>query len=99
VALGLMDEARWKQASVQMGAGDLLVLYTDGITEARSERNEFFGDERLLAAADACFETAGPAGPGAQEMQDAILDNVLQFAGSPQQSDDIALAVLMREAD
>jgi hypothetical protein len=29
----------------------------------------------------------------------AILDNVLQFAGSPQQSDDIALAVLMREAD
>jgi phosphoserine phosphatase RsbU/P len=97
VALGLMDDASWTRASAQVGAGDLLVLYTDGITEARSERDRFFSDERLLAAAEVCFDAAGAPGPTAQEMRDTILDYVLRFAGDAQQSDDIALVVLKRK--
>ena len=97
VALGLMDDASWTRASVQVGAGDLLVLYTDGITEARSEQDRFFSDERLLAAAEVCFDAAGAQGPTAQEMRDTILDYVLRFAGDAQQSDDIALVVLKRK--
>jgi sigma-B regulation protein RsbU (phosphoserine phosphatase) len=97
VALGLMDDASWKQASAQVGVGDLLVLYTDGITEARSEQDRFFSDERLLAAAEVCFDAAGAQGPTAQEMRDTILDYVLRFAGDAQQSDDIALVVLKRK--
>ena len=95
-ALGLMDDASWTRASVQVGAGDLLVLYTDGITEARSEQDRFFSDERLLAAAEVCFDAAGAPGPTAQEMRDTILDYVLRFAGDAQQSDDIALVVIKR---
>ncbi len=97
VALGLMDDGAWAPQSVQLAAGDRLVLYTDGITEARNGQNEFFGDERLLASAQACIDEAGPPGPTAQQLRDAILEDVLRFAGNAQQSDDIALAVLMRE--
>jgi sigma-B regulation protein RsbU (phosphoserine phosphatase) len=97
VALGLLDGMSWAEKTIQLAAGDLLVLYTDGITEARSERDELFGDERLLASVDACLATANLPELSARQVQDAILGDVLQFAGHAPQSDDIALAVLMRK--
>jgi sigma-B regulation protein RsbU (phosphoserine phosphatase) len=97
VALGLMEDASWAKESAVFAAGDLLVLYTDGITEAHNEHRQFFGVEGLLASARACFDSASPLGPTAEQMRDAILEDVLHFAGSMPQSDDIALAVLMRK--
>ena len=96
-ALGLLDNISWTRESVQFDPGDLLVLYTDGITEASNEREELFGDERLLTSVRACLDSANPRGPAAQQVQDTILGDVLRFAGSAPQSDDIALAVLVRE--
>ncbi|HET7620158.1 MAG TPA: SpoIIE family protein phosphatase [Vicinamibacterales bacterium] len=49
--LGVFPNATYEQAQVVLGPGDRLVLFTDGIIEARSEADEEFGDERLLAAA------------------------------------------------
>jgi sigma-B regulation protein RsbU (phosphoserine phosphatase) len=97
VALGLLDGASWAQQSVQLAHGDLLVLYTDGITEARNEQEELFGEERLLASVRVCLDAASPPGLTAQQVQDAILGDVLRFAGNAPQSDDFALAVLMRD--
>ena len=97
MALGLMDGASWRREAVQVAAGDSLVIYTDGITEARNEQKQFYGDERLLASARACFDAVAPSGLTAQQMRDAILSDVLRFAGSMPQSDDIALAVLLRK--
>ena len=96
-ALGLIDGMSWAEKTVQLAAGDLLVLYTDGITEARSEREELFGSERLLASVRACLATANRLELSARLVQDAILADVLQFAGNAPQSDDIALAVLRRQ--
>ena len=96
-ALGLLDGMTWTEQSVQLAAGDLLVLYTDGITEARNGREELFGDERLLASVRACLNTAGSPGPTSQQVRDAILEDVSRFVGSAPQSDDIALVILMRE--
>ncbi|NIV40735.1 MAG: SpoIIE family protein phosphatase, partial [Anaerolineae bacterium] len=41
-ALGLLDGMSWTRESVQLAAGDLLVLYTDGVTEAHNEREDLF---------------------------------------------------------
>jgi sigma-B regulation protein RsbU (phosphoserine phosphatase) len=95
-ALGLLDGTSWTRESVQLAEGDLLVLYTDGVTEARNEREELFDNERLLASVRACLDAPNPREITAQQVQDAILEDVLQFAGSAPQSDDIALAVLVR---
>ncbi len=48
-ALGIIDAYDWTAQTVPFGPGDLLFLYTDGLTELRSLDKEFFGDERLRA--------------------------------------------------
>jgi sigma-B regulation protein RsbU (phosphoserine phosphatase) len=49
--LGVLAEPLVHDTDVALGPGDLLLLYTDGVTEARQER-DFFGDERLADAVD-----------------------------------------------
>ncbi len=46
-AIGLVEDARFDEARVQANPGDLLVLYTDGVTEATNEAGEELGEERL----------------------------------------------------
>ena len=46
--LGIFPNSRFEQAEVQLGLGDRLVLFTDGITESRKEDGSEFGEERLL---------------------------------------------------
>ncbi len=96
VALGLMEQASWTRELVHLAPGDLLLLYTDGITEAYDEQRQAYGNERLLASVRACLDAADPPGPSAQQVQDAIMEDVLRFTGKAPQSDDIALAVLVR---
>jgi serine phosphatase RsbU (regulator of sigma subunit) len=64
---------------------DYLVLYTDGVTEARRER-ELFGEERLVAA------VAGLRGRSAQELADGVRDAALAFAG--RLGDDLQIVTL-----
>ena len=97
VALGLIEATSWARESVQLAAGDLLLLYTDGITEAHNEIKDAYGAERLLSSARACLDAAGLTRPTAQQVRDAILEDVARFVGKAPQSDDIALAVLVRE--
>jgi serine phosphatase RsbU (regulator of sigma subunit) len=47
-ALGIFHDSRYTDDQVQMDAGDMLVLYTDGITELMNEQGEYFGIQRLL---------------------------------------------------
>jgi serine phosphatase RsbU (regulator of sigma subunit) len=56
--VGLLSDASYDSASVQLSPGDRLVLVTDGVTEAENESGEFFDNERLeaVAAEDPCFD-------------------------------------------
>jgi sigma-B regulation protein RsbU (phosphoserine phosphatase) len=69
-----------------------LVLYTDGVTDAQDGQGAFFSSEQLLATIR--FNLGRPA----QEIQEAILTAIHQFAGGVPQFDDITLVVLGREA-
>lgn len=92
MALGVLEDETWAQASVQLAPGDALVMYTDGVTEAQNAQEEFFGKERLLKAAQA------EIGSSAHAMRDALLAAVHQFVGNASLAgrDDIALIVLVR---
>jgi sigma-B regulation protein RsbU (phosphoserine phosphatase) len=74
----------------------VLVLYTDGITEAYAELPWLFGEERLVRSVQATLRAAGPQRPPPQEIQDGILADVERFVGGAPQSDDIALTILVR---
>ncbi len=96
IPLGIVEDRTWGQETVQLDPGDILVLYTDGITEAHHEMPLLFGEERLLESVRASLDTAGAQRPSAQEIQDGILADVHSFVGGAPQSDDIALTILIR---
>jgi len=88
ILLGLVEEVRLEEVSVDLCSGDLLVLYTDGITDANSPAGEFFGVERLR-------ETVSAAGGlSAQDLCDLIFDHVDRFQAEAVQHDDMALLVV-----
>src|SRR6476646_9222026 len=59
--LGVIPDAEYDQAQVSIGPGDRLVMFTDGLTEARDEADEEFGEARLLEAAVAHRGCSAPA--------------------------------------
>ncbi|SDT28143.1 SpoIIE family protein phosphatase [Actinoplanes derwentensis] len=86
--LGGFRNVRFAQVETGFAAGDALVLYTDGVIEAR-RGGEFFGEERLHRVLTAA------AGSSAEEIADRILAAVADFAGTNTE-DDMAVLVLRR---
>ncbi|MBP1929996.1 sigma-B regulation protein RsbU (phosphoserine phosphatase) [Methanolinea mesophila] len=88
IAAGLMDDAEYFQDFVHLAPGDLLVLYTDGITEAENPTLEMFGVPRLREVVLGSHDL-----PASDIIRD-ILSAVKAHAGSQPQSDDITLMVI-----
>ncbi|MEN6609567.1 MAG: SpoIIE family protein phosphatase [Methanoregulaceae archaeon] len=88
IPLGVQEDMNLEEQHVMLETGDIVVLYTDGVTEAMNENEDFFGDERLAAV------VRDNATKSAQQILDAIRDAVLTFAGDRPQYDDITLMVL-----
>jgi phosphoserine phosphatase RsbU/P len=86
LVLGVLPEAIYENANVEMGAGDRMVLFTDGITEAEQLEEEF-GERRIIEIA------VGHAKRGAEEMKDILMKHVDDFCGS-QLRDDATLVVI-----
>ena len=91
--LGIMPGAKYATHAANLGAGDRLVLYTDGVTEAFNAAAEAYGEQRLIAEIQACG--GGPAAA----VVDSICRSVTQFAAGAAQSDDITLSVLAWQPD
>lgn len=85
---GVVAGRAFEAQECQLNPGDVLVLYTDGVTEAFNPRREMFGEERLLQVV-----CAHPAASAPQVLE-AIRAEVDAFAGGTPQSDDIALLVM-----
>jgi sigma-B regulation protein RsbU (phosphoserine phosphatase) len=84
--LGMFPDWECGVEEVELGAGDLLALFTDGITEATDERENEFGEERLIAALDE-FRNRSAA-----ETLETLIQLVQEFGGSDQ-ADDLTLIV------
>jgi sigma-B regulation protein RsbU (phosphoserine phosphatase) len=82
----------YEERSLQLEAGDLLALYSDGVTEAYDEDENEWGDERLLA----CLRPVADA--PVKAIVTEIFEEIDRFAGTAPQHDDITLLVLRREA-
>jgi serine phosphatase RsbU (regulator of sigma subunit) len=92
IAMGIEEEATWKQERQTIRPGDILILYTDGIPDAQNEEGEFFDEERIIEIATSHL------GQPAHEIQTAILNEIQKFVGNTPQSDDITLMILVRDA-
>ena len=81
----------YEERSLQLESGDLLALYSDGVTEAYDEDENEWGDERLLA----CLRPVADA--PVKTIVTEIFEQIDSFAGAAPQHDDITLLILRRE--
>lgn len=91
IPIGTFDVSRWKEEAVELGRGDFLFIFTDGISEATNDQGEMYEEDRLkrflLDSKDLSPE----------ELTESVLDEVNGFTGGAPQSDDITMLVLRRD--
>lgn len=88
--IGVKDlEVKFQVIKTKMKPGDVLVLYTDGISETENKNGEPFGKERIM---DVLNRKEGSA----QEIVDAIMNDLRDFAGFEKLDDDITVLVLKK---
>jgi phosphoserine phosphatase RsbU/P len=88
VAIGLFENCAYEQETIQMQIGDLLVAYTDGVTEALNPNGEEFGEVRLRSVVnDWSHLSAG-------ELTDKIVQSIRDWCCDTPQHDDLTLAII-----
>ncbi|MDX9992715.1 MAG: GAF domain-containing protein [Anaerolineales bacterium] len=92
MALGVIEDFEITERVIQLACGDLLVLYTDGVTEAFAPNEEMFGEERLYEILRKARHSS------AFEVLDAIENEVNQFMDTLPASDDITMLAVRRHA-
>ncbi len=88
--LGSFADIELEECAIDVAPSDLVVFYTDGVTEAMNERLELFGEDRLQAT------LASQADATADQVLDSILAAVHSFVGNATPSDDLTLFVVRR---
>lgn len=92
IPLGLERDSSYQQARAEIEPGDLLVCYSDGLTEAMNEAGEIFGLHRL----DTAIRDSVPARRDAEAVKTSVLERLDGFLAGRSAFDDITLVVLQR---
>ncbi len=87
MVVGIFPEEVYEQRELPLLPGDLVVIYTDGLTEAQAQDGEQFGEGRLADLATACSHLS------VEEASARILSEIDAFVGDAPQQDDITLIV------
>lgn len=88
--LGILKNFPYQAGSVSMNRGDTLVMFSDGVTEARSASDDEYGEEKLLA------ELEQVRGKSSREIVEFLYESLERFMGAAAASDDITLVVMRR---
>ena len=90
IITGIVGNFTFTEDTMQLGPGDTLLLYTDGVTEAINTQCEEYGERRLAALLE------GSPVASCQQMISSVRADVKAFAGEEEQSDDITLLSIKR---
>jgi sigma-B regulation protein RsbU (phosphoserine phosphatase) len=85
-----MPHAEFVEQHVELNPQDMIIVYSDGLTEAQNRQDEFFGDERFHRL----VRTMGSG--NCEEMGKRILAEVDRFIGDAHPSDDLSFVILKR---
>ncbi len=90
IILGFSTDAVYKEEVVDLQPGSVLLMYSDGITEARNREGEEYGEARLVGVLSASN------GRSVTEIRDRVVASVNRFTGGGEQEDDMTLSLLKR---
>lgn len=88
IPLGVTEDIDIEERGLRLASGDFLVLYTDGVTEAMNEQEEEFGENRLIKIIQENTSLT------AQDMLHLVQKEIISFAGTQPQFDDITLMIM-----
>jgi sigma-B regulation protein RsbU (phosphoserine phosphatase) len=88
IVLGMLPDMPFQEEKIQLNSGDLLLMFSDGITEAMNDREEEYGEKRLMKL----LKEHGGLAPEA--LLEKIVAEVRAFTGGTQQQDDMTLVVI-----
>jgi len=88
--LGVIETPDYQICSIQLQPGDILMLYTDGVTEAMNEKGEMFGQVQLKRL----FLNMTRAELKSRDIIEGVKNEILSFSGSEQQYDDLTIVVV-----
>ncbi len=89
-ALGLFPDLEFKTSRIQLAPGDLLFIYTDGLTDAQNLKGDFFSKKRLLNVA---YQNSGST----KSLIQNVLEAIEKYTSSAKQFDDITMLAIKRE--
>jgi phosphoserine phosphatase RsbU/P len=89
--VGAFPRSKYDESTIQLLSGDLLIWYTDGITEPENEYGEMFGEERLIAL------VAKNAASDDRKIIDTVMQAVRQWTGVPELSDDMTMLLARKQ--
>ena len=88
--LGIMEDSAYQQTEVQLNQGDVVVIYSDGVTDARSPSDELYDSQTNHRLLKRVAQSAG----GPEAVGRAILQDIREFSAGHSQADDITLVCL-----
>ena len=89
--VGAFPHSKYDESRVQLESGDLLVCYTDGITEPENEYGEMFGEERLIGLVSKNADRED------SRIIETVMEAVRQWTNSPELSDDMTLLLARKQ--
>ncbi|HSP06291.1 MAG TPA: SpoIIE family protein phosphatase, partial [Acidobacteriota bacterium] len=90
IVLGVVEHAVFEEKTVALQPGDVLCMYTDGVTEAQNAGGELFGEDRLRES------LVGGRHLSAPEIMDLVLRSVSEHMGETARNDDVTMLVVKR---
>ncbi len=88
--LGIMEDSVYDQTEIQLDPGDVVVIYSDGVTDARSASDEIYDSQSNHRLIKRVAQTTG----GAEAVGKSILQEIREFSAGHSQADDITLVCL-----
>ena len=88
--VGAFDFSSFQSSPIALEEGDVLLSYSDGLTDAENDRGEMFGEQRVLTSMRAA------AASGARAVMEQLTMNLDQFIGGRAQTDDITIVAIGR---
>jgi serine phosphatase RsbU (regulator of sigma subunit) len=91
IPIGALDMPTWREEIAELGIGDFLFAFTDGITEATNDKGALFGDKSLIKHLTKCQELSP------ENITGCIMGEIYSFIGETPRSDDITILIVHRE--
>lgn len=88
IVLGFLADQSYQEETIFVESGDILVLYTDGVTESFNNKDEMFGEERVRQL------IRNYAQESAEQIKNQIITQVLDFVPDTERQDDITVMII-----